>query len=400
MTDLGRLSDFSTLPNAVSNNGAAVTGFYSGFNGTSWITRSFRWTSSGGVEDLGTVDGGPSANSQGFDISGDGLTVVGSLTAVGGGSTNAFRWTASSGMQAVNIFGVQFSEARAISHDGTTIVGSGMGQAFRWTATAGGQQLGFLPGGTFSTALDVSADGSVVVGTANPAGNLNGHAFRWSQSTGMQDLGVLPGADDSVANAVSSNGSVIVGFSQINSAARPFRWTPEGGMQNLGLLPGGTYAVATGVSGNGSIVVGYADRSGNGAARPFVWTPGGGMVSIEQYLSARGVVLGGWDLWNLAAVSPDGTAMTGVGDLNGVPRAWLVRGVRTCSASDVAGPNQGASPDGQLSADDIIVFLAFYFTGDPRGDVAGLNQSSVPDGAFTADDIIVFLSRYFQGCTN
>ncbi|MCU0689303.1 MAG: hypothetical protein MUE97_06145 [Phycisphaerales bacterium] len=69
-----------------------------------------------------------------------------------------------------------------------------------------------------------------------------------------------------------------------------------------------------------------------------------------------------------------------------------------CGPSDVAGANQSVGADGQLTADDIIVFLGWYFASDVRADVAGPNQSTIPDLQFTADDIIVFLSRYFAGC--
>ncbi|MCU0689080.1 MAG: lamin tail domain-containing protein [Phycisphaerales bacterium] len=72
--------------------------------------------------------------------------------------------------------------------------------------------------------------------------------------------------------------------------------------------------------------------------------------------------------------------------------------IQPCSPSDVAGPNQSTGADGALTADDIIVFLGWYFAGDSRADVAGANQSTSPDEQFTADDIIVFLGRYFTGC--
>jgi hypothetical protein len=78
--------------------------------------------------------------------------------------------------------------------------------------------------------------------------------------------------------------------------------------------------------------------------------------------------------------------------------ALLSFGIQACTASDVAGANQSVGADGTLTADDIIVFLGWYFAGDTRADVAGANQSTTPDGQFTADDIIVFLGRYFAGC--
>lgn len=69
-----------------------------------------------------------------------------------------------------------------------------------------------------------------------------------------------------------------------------------------------------------------------------------------------------------------------------------------CGQSDVAGANQAVGGDGVLTADDIIVFLGWFFAADSRANVAGPNQSTVPDSAFTADDIILFLGRYFAGC--
>ena len=69
-----------------------------------------------------------------------------------------------------------------------------------------------------------------------------------------------------------------------------------------------------------------------------------------------------------------------------------------CGASDVAGPGQSVGPDAELTADDIIVFLNWFFAGDFRADVSGPGQSTQPDYDFTADDIIVFLNRFFAGC--
>ncbi len=69
-----------------------------------------------------------------------------------------------------------------------------------------------------------------------------------------------------------------------------------------------------------------------------------------------------------------------------------------CGLSDVAGPGQSVGPDNTLTADDIIVFLNWFFASDTRADVAGPGQSTTADGQFTADDIIVFLNRFFAGC--
>jgi probable HAF family extracellular repeat protein len=70
--------------------------------------------------------------------------------------------------------------------------------------------LGDLPGGNFySFAMDISADGSVVVGgSESGAGS---EVFRWTNAEGMVGLGNLPGGDNSYALGVSGDGSVVVG---------------------------------------------------------------------------------------------------------------------------------------------------------------------------------------------
>jgi hypothetical protein len=69
-----------------------------------------------------------------------------------------------------------------------------------------------------------------------------------------------------------------------------------------------------------------------------------------------------------------------------------------CTPSDVAGPGQTVGADGQLTADDIIVFVGWFFAADARADIAGSGQSVGADGQFTADDLILFINRFFAGC--
>ena len=64
-------------------------------------------------------------------------------------------------------------------------------EAFRWTAETGMIRLGDLPGGAIdAAALDVSADGSIVVGWGCTTGNcmaLPPEAFIWDATNGMRN---------------------------------------------------------------------------------------------------------------------------------------------------------------------------------------------------------------------
>jgi probable HAF family extracellular repeat protein len=196
--------------------------------------------------------------------------------------------------------GGNYSNAWGISADGSVVVGfsdsTNGGRAFRWTS-AGMTDLGTLPGGNSSEARGVSADGSFVVGTSTSASG--GRAFRWT-SAGMTDLGTLPGGNYSYAWGISADGSVVVGYSNSANGGRAFRWT-SAGMTDLGTLPGGNHSVAYSVSADGSVVVGYSNNPNEG--RAFRWTSAGmtdlgtlpgGNHSVAYGVSADGSVVVGY----------------------------------------------------------------------------------------------------------
>ena len=112
--------------------------------------------------------------------------------------------------------------------------------------------LGSLPGAVpGSAALGISADGETVVGYCTFGATCN-EAWRWTKAGGMTALGVLAGETASAAHDISADGTVIVGSS---TGGKAFRWTSGGGMIDLGIVvPGG--AVTAAVSGDGDTIVG------------------------------------------------------------------------------------------------------------------------------------------------
>lgn len=329
------LGDFSVAPDmwnsfalGISADGTVAVG--QAGRGSTPGSHAFRWTSAGGMEDLGTLGGSTSLSA---GASSNGSAVAGWSNVTGDAYYRAFIWTRTGGMQDLGTLGGIYSSASSISSDGNVVagwanVGSGAIHAFRWTAGDGTMHdLGTL-GGTNSDARSVSLDGSVVVGHSQIAGNVANHAFRWTVSGGiMHDLGTLGGID-SYASGVSANGAVVVGYgTTATGASHAFRWTDSDGiLHDLGTLNGGTDSYANGVSGDGKVVVGTADDS-NGIDTAFRWTQSSGMQSVTQWLAnGRVAVAPGWNLSHATATNGDGSVVVGFGtNASGRTEAWIAR---------------------------------------------------------------------------
>lgn len=314
-------------PAGISADGSVVVGGY--------YPSAFRWTQAGGATNLGYLSS--NHDSYAYGVSGDGTTAVG-VSYVNASNYAAFRWTQSGGMVSLGqLSGGSDSTAKGAAYDGSVVVGFGVNgtnhdEAFRWTQSGGMVGIGALAGKTQSSASDVSADGSVVVGySTSGVHNVVGgdyQAFRWTQSGGMTGLGFLSGGTVSSATAVSADGTVIVGFGDSSGGYQSFRWTETGGMVGLGNLPNAS-GNAVAVSGDGSVIVGDydaydpdTDTDYNGV---FIWDQLHGMRDLRQVLVndyGMGAALAGWSLDEVAGISDDGLSITGF-DFN-TQQGWVV----------------------------------------------------------------------------
>jgi probable HAF family extracellular repeat protein len=317
---LGKLRPTDLFSDAygVSVDGTTVVGI----SHTGARSEAVRWTFPGGIQSMGA--GQPSLA---YSASADGGVIVGGYVTPDGGEP--FRWTQATGLVGLGDLpgGLMGGDARDVSYDGSVVVGSGSsaqgGEAFRWTAETGLVGLGLSPEGFRTIATGVSADGNVIVGYGRTiaAPGFGEQAFRWTKATGMIPLGDLPGGQPySEALDVSADGSVVVGRSIVDGPLgfRAFRWTEETGMVSLPPVPGGAnFEVAYGVSGDGNVIV------GRGA---FVWDAFHGSRSLEQILWEQGVDLGEFQLISARAASIDGRTIVGLGS---TPRsedeAWIAR---------------------------------------------------------------------------
>lgn len=163
------------------------------------------------------------------------------------------------------------SAARSISGDGSTIVGYGVNQdglleAFRWTEPTGAVGLGTIddPNYVHSFASATSTDGDVVIGSA--FNGLSHRGFRWTATGGMEDIGyIVENGTSTKAIDVSADGRVIVGWTG-GSFGKAFLWDADHGMRDLrdvlselagaDLMAGWTRMGATGISADGLWITG------------------------------------------------------------------------------------------------------------------------------------------------
>ncbi len=140
--------------------------------------------------------------------------------------------------------------------------------------------LGDLPGGEFfSSAQDVSADGSVAVGVSG------GQAFRWTRETGMVALEGTTGAG---GMRVSGDGATVIG--RLGSPAdSSFRWTQPTGTV---VLPAGI-TFARNVNGDGSVIVGQRESPFE-ILEAVQWKEG---VGVTKLFADRSPPTRAWDIF-------------------------------------------------------------------------------------------------------
>lgn len=269
----------------------------------------FVWSAETGRHDFGLEAGVP-LGTWSLGISGDGHAAVGYSWTTQGGAETAFRWSGPGTFQSLGTMGWSNSRATGASNDGTTVVGylstqSGSAQqAFRWTPSTGMQTVGPL----FSEANAISRDGSTIVGeTAVTSGAPQ--AFRWTQAGGVQPLPPLPGTYFSYARGVSADGRDVVGSTTGLNVDYPTLW--HDGVPMLLSRPTNWYhATPFAVSDDGQVVVGTYDSTQTYGAS--IWTPTTGFMPMADYLAGFGITLptGVW-LERCTSVSADGRTFGG-----------------------------------------------------------------------------------------
>ena len=248
-------------------------------------------TSLGNYAAGGSAAGSP-ANTQAFRFSIDGNhTLIGKRPG-----------TASSGATAISGDGNVVAGYSDLYQNGVTIF------PFRWTPETGRQEIGPTNGFIGGQVLDISRDGSTIVGN----GTFN--AWVWREGSGFSFLPSLAGFAGSSANAASADGSIIVGISPLTNFPpnnRVVRWV-NGQIEVINLGPGLTNPSIEDVSDDGNIMVGGVTILGGGGSWGMICTPELGVMLASDYLALHGLTLPeGVGIRRIYAVSADGMTFGG-----------------------------------------------------------------------------------------
>jgi len=313
----------------ISANGKVIVGESSTEGGK----EAFYWTSSEGMVSIGDLPGGD-LNSSARATSADGAIIVGSGAshnpATYSSRQEAFRWTKNDGMVGLGFLneeqvGNPSSAAMDITPDGSVIVGKSKNvfeevlkedEAFRWK---NGVMTGLQT--YMSTAYGVSPDGEIVVGSGNTQGR--NEAFIWILGSPPQVFRQPFSGSVSYAMAASDNKTFVGMASNIDGYWEAFRWVYGIGLIPMGFVPGmGQWSFATDVSSDGSIIVGNANAGSD--IRAFIWDETNGMRDLKSVLEEGGADLTGWTLSSAQAVSGSGDTIAGYGiNPAGNTEAWI-----------------------------------------------------------------------------
>lgn len=224
--------------NAISRDGSTIVGggIYFGYPRAMWMTLT------GSPQILGPF-AAERQDSSGLAVSGDGSVIAG-LFLHGSWRREPYRWTAEEGMVGLGLGPGPFVDGayvRDMSEDGRAVVGyalaiTGQNFAFRWTAETGLVELPPPPGATYSYALAVNGDGSMVLGELSGGLGDPERAGMWDQTHGwrfvedvLRELGLeqqLEGWTLEAVFAVTPDGRYIVGTGQYEGR-RPLAWIAD-----------------------------------------------------------------------------------------------------------------------------------------------------------------------------
>ncbi|HYF15784.1 MAG TPA: hypothetical protein VD971_12010 [Phycisphaerales bacterium] len=313
----------SITPTPIGDLGAPVE---LSAGGGALVTASHYWSAGGGAV---STDGFAATR-----LSADGSTAVGTLSNAPG------RWTPAVGFHPLPAApGYVLSAPRGVSADGSVVLvtandGSG-GRAALYSTGEG--TLHVTPAinhpltSIRPVGLDLSADGTTIGASGLAASNVSNLAqYRYTQAGGWAEGSVIgssaggnlgPGTMADSGAAFATNGRSNFGYDGCVLLSRP----GAGDVEIFGQNPMEIGAIAIyGVSLGGDRVAGFSDCVECALRTQWVWSAGSGETEAFAFLAGNGADFSGWSNLSLSAMAPNGVTFAGTGTLAGSRQTWIV----------------------------------------------------------------------------
>ena len=374
-------AQFFSLPSgqgfveSISNNGIAVGSFNS--------PEYFMWeVGVGGKVNIGGVPAGNGVGGQ-ASVSNDGSFVGGVTFNAASGFHEASRYEVATGMWTplgglAGSSGTSISSGWNMSGDGLSVVGlawinAGLAHATHWRD---GMviDLGSTSSGNSTRANAANLDGSVIGGWQDGNGR---QGAVWVD--GIQELIFKTnGAPADEVFAVTDDGRFAVGLDigPFTGSGNPYRYDIEkNDFIELGPLPGGgdRNTAATSITADGTIVGGgfwpFGAPATFGAG--FIWEQGVGSMTVTDFFKSRGVtgIPAGYTFNFVSSISANGEWFCGWGGAGAfADQSWAVR-IPQVLIGDV-------NLDGVIDLLDVAPFIELLETGGYQIE-ADINQDGV-----------------------
>jgi len=281
----------------------------------------YKWDASGGLVQIGSISNGYPAAGRTI-VSNDGTKISSSVTnaATGFNEISTYdvataTWVTRGGLVPTGWDG-SVSSTWGMTANGSTIVGLGFltaanAHAVKWDEVHGMVDLGSIVQGRSSRANAINASGTVIVGWQDESnGTRSGAKWQDGVESFITDNN---GNNVGEAGGISADGSTIIGSANPN----PYVWNAVSGLTYI-THPNASFSFkggATGISGDGTKVIGYyrafgaPPMSGEG----FIWTSATGRVNLNDYAVSLGIATNGVTMGLPLAISQDGKKIAGMG---------------------------------------------------------------------------------------
>jgi probable HAF family extracellular repeat protein len=352
------VTDLGVLPGDTAGEGLFITNNQAivGCSDTSTIAslpcttqspgHAFLWTSSQGLQDLGTLPGGN------YSV-GNGANDAGQVVGYSDGPQNghAFLWTQAGGMQDLGTLPGGSASWAVGNNEAGWVLGysdyansNGKLNLAVWDPTGNAHDLGSLPKGLF-TAGEGLSQGDVINGNGYIVGvsyvSFNPvifHAIYWTRETGVKEFTGLNSSALSEATSVNSKG-IASGWSSTSGVygSRALLWDRSGRFHDLGTIPG--WQSTAYFINDRNQVVGFLNTLTQSHA--MYWTAEGGMQDLNDLIPSDS----GWLLGAAIGINNEG-AITGYGSINGENHGFLLTPLEDQSVTARGSLPKSAQPTG------------------------------------------------------